>query len=185
MTRLISGKNRWITSATAVVLLVAVAASGTLLADAAADLGKEIQRSEIITALTGGKRTDKAAAVMAILEPGKASTFFSYLNAMAPAVVNLEVLPEEQLDSFDALYSAAKENQVTLESFLIDEEGNGVQVDCASQDRMGAERFLETLQSRNVFSQVVRSVHTAENQDKFTINCEFKKDYYKETTKIR
>lgn len=171
LTGLIAGKNRLVTAATAAVLFTGVLAAGGILADAAAGLEDQLRGSEIISRLLGEVR--KKQAGIGGLAPDRAASFLGYVNAMAPAVVNLTISPETQIEGFEALYSAAQVCGITLERFHLDEQARRLEVDCCAGQVQEALLFVERLRSEGPFSAVVfpGEFSWSENQAFFTIYC--------------
>lgn len=163
LTRLISGENRMVTGLTALVLTGAALLAGAGLADAARGLRTQLAGSEIIQRLGGGDRGG--------MEPARAASFLRYVNAMAPAILNLEVLPDEQIGAFNTLYDAAGNWDVTLRKFTFDADGRRMSVACTAGDGVFARKFYEAVKAAPQFAAVEFS--GGEDEQNFTIFCEF------------
>lgn len=166
MTRLISGGGPLITGVTALCLTGAVLLAGAGLADAARGLRSQLAGSEILTRLTGGISREHGR-----MEPKRAGAFLRYLNAMAPAVINLEVLPDEQVNAFNSLYDTAAECDVALRGFTFHHDGPSMEVSCWAGEEAAARKFYEAVKASPAFS----SVHFSPKEDleEFMIICVF------------
>lgn len=167
MTRLISGGGPLITGVTALCLTGAVLLAGAGLADAARGLRSQLAGSEILTRLTGGISREHGR-----MEPKRAGVFLRYLNAMAPAVINLEVLPDEQVNAFNSLYDTAAECDVALRGFTFHHDGPSMEVSCWAGEEDAARKFYEAVKASPAFS----SVHFSPKEDleESMIICVFK-----------
>lgn len=166
MTRLVSGGGPLVTGLTALCLTGVVLLAGAGMADAARGLRSQLAGSEILTRLIGGVSREQGR-----MEPKRAAAFLKYLNAMAPAVLNLEVLPDEQINAFNALYDAAGAWNITLRAFSFDQDGPRMDVSCIAGDVTSARKFCGAVKESRAFSTVDFSEN--DNAEYFTISCVF------------
>lgn len=150
VTRAVSGRNRLATGLTALCLTGFILLAGAGLAEAAKGFRSQLAGSEILTRLAGSLPGEGVRGV----EPGRAASFLHYLNALAPAVLNLEIQPDEQLAGFDVLYDAAREWGITLKNFSFDEVGQRMNVFCAAEDIGSSRHFYDAIKASGKFSDV-------------------------------
>lgn len=159
-TRLVSGGNRLTTGVTALCLTGIVLLAGTGLASAAHGVRSQLFSSEILARLIHGEPSN----------PLQTASFLRYLNAMAPAVLNLEIPPEDQVEAFETLYSLSEKWEVTLRAFSF-EEGR-LDVNCSTEDSAFARRFYDEVKASGRFFTV--TISDLASSGDFIIHCDFK-----------
>lgn len=159
LTRLISGENRIVTGVTAFCLTGMVLLGGSGLAQAAHSVRSQLAGSEILARFINREPSN----------PQQTALFLRYLNAMAPAVLNLEIPPEEQIQAFQTLYTTAETCGVTLRVFSF-QEGR-LDVSCTGKDSAASRLFFDAVKAAGQFSNVTMSDH--DNSNNFTVHCDF------------
>lgn len=171
ITRLINGENRLVNAVTALCLAGAAVLAGIWMAQAARGLRVQVAQSEIVRGLTAGLTQERLGMEATGMEPERAASFLSYLNAMAPAVLNLEISPEVQLNGFHAIYDAGQGWGVALREFAFDEEAQCMRVTCTAADSDAPKGFYEQVRDSGRFSRV--EFGSGDDMEKFTITCAF------------
>lgn len=87
--------------------------------------------------------------------PEKTAVFLRYVNALAPAVLNLEVLPEKQLAAFEPLYAASQTWRVMLSDFDFDEQSGIMRVSCSAETQQDGQNFYQSLRGAGCFENIV------------------------------
>lgn len=144
LTLLISGKNQVVTALTALVLACSSLFCGICLAQKAKHF--PVYRSFLPLARGSPNKT---------VDPSWAVSFFHYLNAMAPAVQNLDIRPQAPFQSFNALYDASQSCNIALQTFGFDLENQQMSVSCMTQDSSDTQGFLNQITASDQFSNIV------------------------------
>lgn len=80
-----------------------------------------LQNSELLAGLLEKSPTSFVSEKRMMQNPQDIELFVRYLNALAPAVNNLEVLPGRQIDSYAVIADAAWQTGIVLEDFTLDD----------------------------------------------------------------
>ncbi|MCI8756257.1 MAG: hypothetical protein HFG18_06660 [Oscillospiraceae bacterium] len=144
VTRLMNGENRLVTVSTAFVLACTSLFCGVFLA-------QKVKQTPISDSFLYSERRSPKQSV----DPAWAVSFFHYLNAMAPAVQNLDIQPHAPFQSFNALYDASQDYHIALQTFGFDLENQEMSVSCMTQEISDTQGFLNQITASEQFSNIV------------------------------
>lgn len=144
ITRLMSGENRLVTVFTAFVLACGSLFCGVFLA-------RKTKLLPVYSSFLPSARGSPNKPV----DPAWAVSFFHYLNAMAPAVQNLDIQPQAPFQSFNALYDASQDYHIALQTFGFDWENQQMSVSCMTQESSDTQAFLDQISASDQFSNIV------------------------------
>lgn len=137
-----------------------------------------LQNSELLAGLLEKSPTSFVSEKRMMQNPQDIELFVRYLNALAPAVNNLEVLPGRQIDSYAVIADAAWQTGIVLEDFTLDDSNEMQLIISACAPRADQiDRFINLLSQNEGFAELGAPVFFGEENlsigQQFTITCVF------------
>ena len=156
----------------ALVLMVAASVAGSLLAAGVSRWSSRLQNSEIISELTKNWIVNSDQSKGALESPQNPELFFAYLNALAPAVNEIAVLPGRQIGSFTVLQTAAGQTGCELLRFWMEDKSTAaLYLAIAAPSLNAANAFTALVQNAHDFS--AAELLDQPDLQEYTIRCTF------------